>query len=94
MKGILQAKPPTPKYSKTWDPSIVLSHLDVTAGHTLSLLQLARKLVTLLALTTLLRRPKLRLSRQRRLSLLVLKFTLIWEPSKNPSVPARLCVFH
>ncbi len=43
------------KYSGTWDPSIVLSHFDVTAGQTLSLLQLTRKLTTLLALMTLLR---------------------------------------
>jgi hypothetical protein len=54
MKGIFQARPPA-KYSGTWDPSIVLSHFGVTAGQTLSLLQLARKLDTLLALTTLLR---------------------------------------
>ncbi|KZR98281.1 Uncharacterized protein APZ42_006371, partial [Daphnia magna] len=45
----------TPKYSGTWDPSRVLSHFDVTAGQTLSILQLARKQATLLALTTLLR---------------------------------------
>ena len=55
MKGIFQARPPTPKYSGTWDPSIVLSHFVATAGQTLSLLQLARKLATLLALTILLR---------------------------------------
>lgn len=55
MKGIFLARPPTPKYSGTWDPSRVLSHFDVTAGQTLSILQLARKLATLLALTTLLR---------------------------------------
>ncbi len=55
MKGIYHAKPPTPKYSSTWDPAVVLSHFSATAGRTLSLLQQARKVVTLLALTTLLR---------------------------------------
>ena len=55
MKSICQAKSPTPKYSRTWDPAIALSHFDVTARHTLSLFQLSHKLVTLLALTTLMR---------------------------------------
>ena len=55
MKGIYNSNPPAPKYSSTWDPAVVLSHFDATAGSDLSLLQLARKTVTLLALTTLLR---------------------------------------
>lgn len=55
MKGIYQTKPPTQKCTSTWDPSVVVSHFNVTAGRNLSILQLARKVVTLLALTTLLR---------------------------------------
>jgi hypothetical protein len=51
MKGIYNAKPPTPKYSSTWDPNTVLSNFDVTAGRSLKLLQLARKVVPFLALT-------------------------------------------
>ena len=55
MKGVYHMKPPTPKYNNTWDPSVTLSHFDATAGRELSMLQLARKFVTLLAFTTLLR---------------------------------------
>lgn len=53
MKGIYQGKPPIPKYNATWDPSVVINHFVSTAGRTISLIQLARKTVTILALTTL-----------------------------------------
>jgi hypothetical protein len=55
MKGIYQGKPPIPKYNATWDPSVVINHFISTAGNTMPLIQLARKIVTLLAFTTLLR---------------------------------------
>ncbi|KZR97350.1 Uncharacterized protein APZ42_007834, partial [Daphnia magna] len=55
MKGIYQGKPPIPKYSATWDPSVVINHFVSTARRNMSLIQLARKTVTLLALATLLR---------------------------------------
>lgn len=55
MRGVYNEKPPVPKYMATWDPSIVLAHLDVSANalDSLSTLQLARKATTLLALTSL-----------------------------------------
>jgi hypothetical protein len=59
MKGIYQGKPPIPKYNATWDPAVVINHFISTAGRAMSIIQLARKTVTLLALTTLLRCSKL-----------------------------------
>ena len=55
MKGIYNKKPPLPKYGSTWDPSIVLSHFNAKANGPgeLSILKLARKLATLLAMTSL-----------------------------------------
>ncbi|KZR98416.1 Uncharacterized protein APZ42_006176 [Daphnia magna] len=32
MKGIYQGKPPIPKYSATWDPSVVINHFVSTTG--------------------------------------------------------------
>ena len=55
LKGLYNKSPPSSKYSFTWNPDTVLSHFDATAGATLSLLELSRKFVTLLALSTLLR---------------------------------------
>lgn len=55
LKGMYNARPPLPKYTNTWDPTIVLNHLDATAARELSTLSLARKLATLIAITTLLR---------------------------------------
>ena len=49
MKGIYNAKPPTPKYIAPHRTRIVLSYFDVTARRDLLLLQLARKVVPLLA---------------------------------------------
>ncbi len=59
LKGIYQQKPPVARYNTTWDPSVVLSHFEATASRKLTVLQLARKTVTLLALTTLLRGAEL-----------------------------------
>ena len=53
MKGIYNIKPPSPKYVSTWDPSVVLSYFDSTAGTSFSILQLARRTATLLALNSL-----------------------------------------
>lgn len=55
LKGLYNNSPPAARYSKTWDPDLVLAHLDITAGAPLSLLELSRKLVTLVALCSLLR---------------------------------------
>ena len=50
---VYNIKPPALKYVSTWDPSVVLSYFDSTAGASLSILQLARRTATLLALTSL-----------------------------------------
>lgn len=51
MKGIFALRPSLPKYGATWDVSMVLDHLDtLNPPDSLSLLQLSRKLTTLLAL--------------------------------------------
>jgi hypothetical protein len=55
MKGIYQCKPPIPKYNATCDPSVGINHFISTDGRPISLIPLARKTVTLLALTTVLR---------------------------------------
>ena len=55
LKGLYNKSPPSAKYSSTWSPDTVLSFFDATAGSALSLLELSRKLATLLALCTLLR---------------------------------------
>lgn len=52
-KGVFRLKPPTPKYDITWDTSIVLEELSKRfPNEELSLEQLSKKCVTLLALTT------------------------------------------
>lgn len=51
MKGMSRLRPATPKYSVTWDPQVVLSHLE-NLPLQLNLQQLSQKLVTLLALVT------------------------------------------
>lgn len=52
-KGLYNLRPNRPKYSFTWDPSIVLSYLkDFYPNENLSLDKLTSKLVTLLALIT------------------------------------------
>ena len=54
MKGIYNSRPPTLRYSTTWDPELVLKFFK-SVREPPSLLQLAGKTSTLLALTTLLR---------------------------------------
>jgi hypothetical protein len=41
MKGVYNEKPPEPRYTDTWDPSVVLTHLDVSASAQDSLFNLA-----------------------------------------------------
>ena len=55
MAGVLNSRPPKPRYERTWDVDSVLRHLRRCENSGLSLLQLSCKMVTLLALTTLLR---------------------------------------
>lgn len=55
MKGVYHLKPPVPRYTTTWDPAVVLSYFESTDSRSLTTIQLARKAVTFLALTTLLR---------------------------------------
>lgn len=55
MAGIFNSRPPKPRYERTWDVDSVLRHLRRCENSRLSLLQLSCKMVTLLALTTLLR---------------------------------------
>lgn len=52
-KGFFRLRPPLPKYSVTWDTSLVLDHLSTwTPNEELSLERLSKKLTTLLALVT------------------------------------------
>lgn len=52
-RGVFSLRPSRPKYSTTWDPAIVLSHLTaMDKNNKLSLLDLTEKLATLLALVT------------------------------------------
>jgi integrase len=56
LKGCYNLNPPRPKYNKTWDPAQVLSFLSSLGDNNeLSLSVLARKMVTLIALATLMR---------------------------------------
>ena len=51
MKGILNSRPPKPRYSYTWDVKKVTAHLaSLGSNNSLSLKQLSRKLVMLFAL--------------------------------------------
>lgn len=52
-KGIFRLRPPLPKYSVTWDTSIVINHLcQYFPNENLSLEKLSKKLITLFALLT------------------------------------------
>jgi site-specific recombinase XerD len=52
-KGVFKIKPALPRYQYSWDPNMVLSHLGgLFPNESLSLLDLTKKLVTLLALST------------------------------------------
>ena len=55
LRGVYNTCPPAPRYTTTWSPDTVLSYFDATANTDLSLLQLSRKAVTLVALCSLLR---------------------------------------
>lgn len=52
MKGIFNIKPSLPRYIDTWNPDIVISHLNHSSAE-LSLIDLSRKVTTLLALCSL-----------------------------------------
>ena len=53
MKGVFEYNPPKPRYSYTWDVSIILKHLETLYPlSTLFLEKLSKKLVSLVALTT------------------------------------------
>ena len=52
-KGISKLRPPRPKYDSTWDPKIVLDYyLKNSNNENLTLKDLSKKLITLLALVT------------------------------------------
>jgi len=50
--GCANLRPPAPKYHDTWDPQLVLQHLQRTPNDDLSLAGLSQKLLMLLALAT------------------------------------------
>ena len=53
LKGIFNSRPPQPRYSFTWDVSVVVGHIKTLAANsTLSLKVLSQKLAMLLALTS------------------------------------------
>lgn len=53
LKGVFRLRPPHPKYDITWDPSIVLSYLTQRGeNNLLSLEDISKKLITLLAIVT------------------------------------------
>lgn len=51
LKGMFNARPPAPRYSISWDVSTVIDYLGTCPTDSLSVLALARKLATLMALT-------------------------------------------
>ncbi|KAJ8706181.1 hypothetical protein PYW07_010958 [Mythimna separata] len=52
-KGVFRLKPPNPKYNVTWDPGRVLDYLaSKYPNESVSLVDLTKKLVTILALTS------------------------------------------
>lgn len=52
-KGAFRLRPPLPKYSMTWDTSIVLNHLSsLYPNESLDLNKMSKKLITLIALLT------------------------------------------
>lgn len=55
MRGIYNSNPPKPKYDCTWDVDMVVNHLNRLANEEMTIAPLARKLVTLIALASLLR---------------------------------------
>ena len=59
LAGMYNSRPPQPRYQSTWDVDVVLNHFRGLKNSELSLPQLTRKLVTLLAISTLLRSAEL-----------------------------------
>lgn len=55
MAMVFNSNPPRPRYEDTWDIDEVLAHLRTLRNNGLSLAQLARKLVCVLVLSTLMR---------------------------------------
>lgn len=52
-KGISNIRPARPKYEYTWDPNIIIDHFSRRpSNEELSLKELSKKLITLLAITT------------------------------------------
>lgn len=51
-KGLFNLRPAQPKYKDTWDPQIVFKFFSSPPSSSLNLLDLSKKLITLLALTT------------------------------------------
>ena len=51
-RGVSHMRPPRPRYEETWDPAIVLRHLESIDNKSTTLCLLGKKLITLLALTT------------------------------------------
>ncbi|XP_063993907.1 uncharacterized protein LOC135171353 [Diachasmimorpha longicaudata] len=51
-KGLAKLRPPESKYDSTWDPKIVLDYFKLFPNDQLSLVDLSKKLITLLALVT------------------------------------------
>lgn len=53
LKGAYKLRPPTPRYSSTWDPQLVLSYIARWVPHSeIPIIQLTKKLAMLLALCT------------------------------------------
>lgn len=53
LKGVFRLRPPLPKYNSTWNPNCVLDYLSTRyPNENLSLEELSKKCITLLALTT------------------------------------------
>lgn len=53
LKGVFRLRPPHPKYDITWDPSIVLNYFSNKGENTqLTLEEISKKLITLLAIIT------------------------------------------
>ena len=50
LKGMFNARPPAPRYSGSWDVAIVVEYLRSCPSESLSILELGKKVVTLMAL--------------------------------------------
>nr|CAI5843324.1 unnamed protein product [Callosobruchus analis] len=82
-KGIYNLKTPTPKYSFTWDPSLVLVYLEkLYPIEQLSLEKLSHKLVMLMALTSA--------HRLQTISLIKIQNILVTEDQVEIRIPDRI----